>query len=75
MLTIYIDAESGQVAIEETEFGLVCIANREDLIWLKRFRNSKQDLADIEALENDENTEKSLGIFRICRIFTKEPNY
>jgi len=45
--------------IEETEFGLVCIANREDLIWLKRFRNSKQDLADIEALENDENTEST----------------
>jgi hypothetical protein len=45
--------------IDETEFGPVCIANREDLIWLKRFRNSKQDLADIEALENDENTESA----------------
>ncbi len=42
-----------------TEYGLTCIANREDLIWMKRFRNSKQDIADIEALENDKNTESS----------------
>ena len=41
--------------IEKTEFGLICIASREDLIWMKRFRNSKQDIADIEALENDED--------------------
>jgi hypothetical protein len=45
--------------IDETEYGLVSIANRRDLIWLKRFRNSKQDLADIEALENDQNTEST----------------
>lgn len=45
--------------IDETEFGRVYIANREDLIWLKRFRNSKQDLADIEALENDKNTKST----------------
>ena len=45
--------------VEETEYGLTCIANREDLIWLKRFRNSKQDIADIEALENEKNTESS----------------
>jgi predicted nucleotidyltransferase len=43
--------------VEETEYGLTCIASREDLIWLKRFRNSKQDIADIEALENDKDTE------------------
>ena len=42
---------------EETEYGFVRIASREDLIWLKRFRNSKQDIADIEALENGKNTE------------------
>ncbi|MBF0099341.1 MAG: nucleotidyl transferase AbiEii/AbiGii toxin family protein [Desulfobacterales bacterium] len=45
--------------IDETEYGLICIASREDLIWMKRLRNSKQDIADIEALENDENTESS----------------
>lgn len=45
--------------VEETEYGLTCIASREDLIWMKRFRNSKQDLADIEALENDKDTESS----------------
>jgi len=45
--------------VEETEYGLTCIASREDLIWMKRFRNSKQDIADIEALENDKDTESS----------------
>lgn len=43
--------------VEETEYGLTCIASRKDLIWMKRLRNSKQDVADIEALENDQNTE------------------
>lgn len=42
--------------VEETEYGSVYIACREDLIWMKRFRNSKQDIADIEALENDKNS-------------------
>ena len=41
--------------VEKTEYGLVCIANPRDLIWMKRLRNSKQDIADIEALENDKN--------------------
>ncbi len=45
--------------IEETEYGLICIASREDLIWMKHFRNSKQDIADIEALKNDKDTESS----------------
>ena len=45
--------------VEETEYGFTCIASREDLIWMKRFRNSKQDIADIEALENDKNTEST----------------
>jgi hypothetical protein len=40
---------------EKTEYGFVNIATREDLIWMKRLRNSKQDIADIEALENDKN--------------------
>ena len=31
------------------------VANKEDLIWLERTRDSKQDQADIEALENDKN--------------------
>jgi len=39
--------------VEKTEYGLTCIASREDLIWMKRYRNSKQDIADIEALENE----------------------
>ena len=42
--------------IEETEFGPVAIATRDDLIWMKRFRNSPQDIVDIMALENDKNT-------------------
>lgn len=41
-------------AIEaESDQGNVRIAAKEDLIWLKRFRNSKQDQADIERLENE----------------------
>jgi nitrogen regulatory protein PII len=35
--------------------GRVWLANKKDLIQLKRARDSKQDLADIEKLENDEN--------------------
>jgi len=45
-----------QNAVEaESEEGEVRIANKKDLIWLKRTRNSKQDQADIEKLENDED--------------------
>jgi len=45
-----------QSAVEaESEEGKVRVANKEDLIWLKRTRDSKQDQADIEALENEEN--------------------
>ena len=39
--------------VDNSERGIVRIARKEDLIWLKKFRNSKQDIADIEALEND----------------------
>ena len=45
-----------QSAVEaESEEGKVMVANKEDLIWLKRTRDSKQDQADIEALENGKN--------------------
>jgi hypothetical protein len=39
----------------ESEEGSVMVANRKDLIWLKRARGSKQDQVDIEKLENEEN--------------------
>ena len=39
----------------ESEEGRVMIAKKEDLIWLKRVRNSKQDQADIEKLEDEKN--------------------
>ncbi len=37
---------------EKTEYGIVSIATKADLILLKKLRNSKQDIADIEALKN-----------------------
>ena len=42
-----IDAESAEVKVK--------LASKEDLIWLKRFRNSKQDQADIEGLEDEKS--------------------
>ena len=39
----------------KSEEGRVMIAKKEDLIWLKRVRNSKQDQADIEKLEDEKN--------------------
>ena len=39
----------------ESEGGRLLLANRKDLIWLKRTRNSKQDQADIEKLEDDKD--------------------
>ena len=39
----------------ESEEGKVMLANKRDLIWLKRARSSKQDQADIEKLEDDED--------------------
>ena len=41
--------------IAESENGNVRIASKKDLIWLKSFRNSKQDQADIERLSNDKD--------------------
>lgn len=37
----------------ESAEGSVMLADKKDLIWLKKFRDSKQDQADIERLEND----------------------
>lgn len=39
----------------ESEEGRVILANKRDLIRLKRMRDSKQDQADIERLEDDKN--------------------
>jgi len=36
----------------ESEEGKVMLANKPDLIWLKRTRDSKQDQADIERLQD-----------------------
>ena len=41
--------------VAESEEGRVMLANKKDLIRLKRTRDSKQDQADIEKLENDKN--------------------
>ena len=39
----------------ESEEGRVMVADKKDLIWLKRLRDSKQDQADIERLEDDKD--------------------
>jgi hypothetical protein len=39
----------------ESEEGKIMVVNRKDLIWLKSMRDSKQDQADIERLENDKD--------------------
>ena len=45
-----------QNAVEaESKEGRVMLADKKDLIWLKRLRDSKQDQADIERLEDDKN--------------------
>ncbi len=45
-----------QNAVEaESEDGRVMLANKQDLIWLKKTRDSKQDQADIEKLEDDKD--------------------
>jgi hypothetical protein len=36
----------------ESEVGKVMLASKRDLIWLKRMRDSRQDQADIERLED-----------------------
>jgi hypothetical protein len=45
-----------QNAVEaESEEGRVMLANKKDLIWLKRTRDSMQDKTDIEKLENEKD--------------------
>jgi len=45
-----------QNAVEaESEEGRVMLVTKKDLIWLKKARDSKQDQADIEKLENDKD--------------------
>jgi hypothetical protein len=45
-----------QDALEaDSEEGRVMVANKKDLIWLKRTRDSKQDEVDIEKLQDDKN--------------------
>lgn len=39
----------------ESVQGRVMLANKRDLIWLKKTRDSKQDQADIEKLEDDQD--------------------
>ena len=39
----------------ESEQGRVMLANKHDLIWLKKTRDWKQDQADIEKLEDDKD--------------------
>ena len=41
--------------IAEGKHGIAHIAGKSDIIWLKRQRNSLQDQADIERLENEKN--------------------
>jgi len=38
--------------------GSVRVASREDLVWMKRIRNSKQDQADIEKLLSEEDQDE-----------------
>jgi hypothetical protein len=40
--------------VDQSPVGKVHLATREDLIWMKRLRGSKQDEADIENLEADQ---------------------
>lgn len=39
----------------ESEEGRIMLANKKDLIWLKKTRDSKQDQADIERLKDDKD--------------------
>ncbi|NMB99025.1 MAG: hypothetical protein GYA35_01970 [Thermoanaerobaculaceae bacterium] len=43
----------GNAVEAESSEGSAFIVSKDDLIWLKRKRNSKQDQADIEKLENE----------------------
>ena len=41
----------------ESHEGIITIAGRDDLIWMKKLRNSDQDNVDIRKLENDKDRE------------------
>jgi hypothetical protein len=43
----------------ESGAGMVTVATKRDLIWLKRSRNSAQDRADISELEDDDEDRKN----------------
>lgn len=45
----------GNALEAQSEQGTVMLVDKRDLIWLKRTRDSKQDQADIEKLENEKN--------------------
>lgn len=45
----------GNAAEAKSAEGRVMVANKRDLIWLKRTRDSMQDQADIEKLEDDKD--------------------
>ena len=45
----------GNAAEAKSAEGRVMVANKRDLIWLKRTRDSRQDQADIEKLEDDKD--------------------
>lgn len=53
------DEEIGKIIQDAVEAaskeGRVMVARKKDLIWLKSRRDSKQDQADIERLEDDKN--------------------
>lgn len=41
--------------VEKSEKGVVRIADKNDLIWMKKMRDSDQDKVDIKRLENDKD--------------------
>lgn len=41
----------------ESADGAVAVAQRDDLVWMKSFRNNEQDRVDLEALQRDEGGE------------------
>ena len=41
----------------ESEQGIVRVATKKDLIWMKKQRDSDQDKVDIKKLEDDKNEE------------------
>ncbi len=43
----------------ESDEGLIQVANRKDMIWMKQSRNSDQDQVDIARLKDDQDREDS----------------